>query len=326
MNTVTPARLQPFNFSGAAPCAKPGLNSKIKEISVNELIAKAKTLIEAMPYIQTFRGKTFVIKYGGNAMIDESLKQGFAQDVVLMRFIGINPVIVHGGGPQIGKTMERMGKKPTFVSGQRVTDEETMNIVEMVLGGMVNKEIVNLINQAGGTAVGLTGKDGALIQARKLKVTKKSDETGETEIIDIGLVGEVTEIRPGALNALEQGGFIPVIAPVGVGEKGETYNINADLVAGAVAGALKAEKLILLTDQAGILDKDKNLISTLNKKKVETMVGSGVIGGGMLPKTKSCFEALEAGCSKVHIIDGRIPHALLLEIFTREGVGTEIVL
>jgi len=293
---------------------------------MEKLIEKAKTLIEAMPYIQTFRGKTFVIKYGGNAMIDESLKQGFAQDVVLMRYIGINPVIVHGGGPQIGKTMERMGKKPTFVSGQRVTDEETMDIVEMVLGGKVNKEIVNLINHSGGKAVGLTGKDGGLIQARKLKMTKKSEETGETEIIDIGLVGEVTEIRPGALSALDYGGFIPVIAPVGAGASGETYNINADLVAGAIAGALKAEKLILLTDQAGILDKENNLIPTLNKKKVETLIQSGTIAGGMLPKTKSCFEALDAGCVKVHIIDGRVPHALLLEIFTKEGIGTEITL
>lgn len=293
---------------------------------MKKLIEKAETLIEAMPYIQTFRGKTFVIKYGGNAMVDENLKKGFAQDVVLMRYIGINPVIVHGGGPQIGKIMERMGKKPTFVSGQRVTDEETMDIVEMVLGGKVNKEIVNLINQAGGKAVGLTGKDGGLVQARKLKMTKKSEETGETEIIDIGLVGEVTEVRPGALTALDQGGFIPVIAPVGAGANGETYNINADLVAGAIAGALKAEKLILLTDQAGILDKDKDLIPTLNKKKVETLIISGTIGGGMLPKTKSCFEALDAGCVKVHIIDGRVPHALLLEIFTKEGIGTEITL
>ncbi len=293
---------------------------------MQKLIEKAKTLIEAIPYIQTFRGKIFVIKYGGNAMIDEALKQGFAQDVVLMRYLGINPVIVHGGGPQIGKTMERMGKKPNFVSGQRVTDEETMDIVEMVLGGTVNKEIVNLINQTGGKAVGLTGKDGGLIQARKLKMTRKSDQTGETETIDIGLVGEVTEIRPAALSALEQGGFIPVIAPVGAGANGETYNINADLVAGAVAGALKAEKLILLTDQAGILDKDKKLMPTLNKKKVEAMIGSGTIAGGMLPKTRSCFEALDSGCAKVHIIDGRVPHALLLEIFTKEGVGTEITL
>ncbi len=293
---------------------------------MEKLIEKAKTLIESLPYIQTFRGKTFVIKYGGNAMIDEQLKQGFAQDVVLLRYIGINPVIVHGGGPQIGSTMERMGKKPTFVAGQRVTDEETMDIVEMVLGGKVNKEIVNLINRAGGRAVGLTGKDGGLIQARKLKMTKRSEETGENEIIDIGLVGEVTEVRPGALQALEQGAFIPVIAPVGVGDQGETYNINADLVAGAVAGALRAEKLILLTDQQGILDKDKNLIPSLNKKTVATMVKSGTVSGGMLPKTKSCFDALEAGCVKVHIIDGRVPHALLLEIFTKAGIGTEITL
>ena len=293
---------------------------------MEKLIEKARTLIEALPYIQTFRGTTFVIKYGGNAMIDEDLKHGFARDVVLMRYIGINTVIVHGGGPQIARTMERMGKKSTFVSGQRVTDEETMDIVEMVLGGKVNKEIVNLINQAGGRAVGLTGKDGGLIQAKKLKMTRRSEETGDTEIIDIGLVGEVTEVRPGALEALEKAGFIPVIAPVGVGSQGETYNINADLVAGAVAGALKAEKLILLTDQAGILDNDKNLIPSLNKKKAESMVKAGTVSGGMLPKTRSCFEALEAGCSKVHIIDGRIPHALLLEIFTKEGIGTEITL
>ncbi len=293
---------------------------------MEKLIEKAKTLIEALPYIQTFRGKTFVIKYGGSAMSEDALKQGFAQDVVLLRYIGINPVIVHGGGPQIGKTMERMGKIPSFVSGQRVTDEETMDIVEMVLGGKINKEIVNLINQAGGRAVGLTGKDGGLIQAKKITLTKKSVETGVTEIIDIGLVGEVTKVRPGALAALDQGGFIPVIAPVGAGANGETYNINADVVAGAVAGALKAKKLILLTDQAGILDKDKNLIPTLNREKVESLVHAGVIAGGMLPKTKSCFEALDLGCEKVHIIDGRVPHALLLEIFTKEGVGTEITL
>lgn len=293
---------------------------------MKKLIEKAKILIEAMPYIQTFRGKTFVIKYGGNAMIDKDLKLGFAQDVVLLRYIGINPVIVHGGGPQIGKIMDRMGKKSTFVSGQRITDEETMDIVEMVLGGKVNKEIVNLISQAGGRAVGLTGKDGGLIQAKKLTMTKKSRHTGETELIDVGLVGEVTEVKTAALIALEQGGFVPVIAPIGVGSKGETYNINADLVAGAVAGALKAEKLILLTDQAGILDKDKKLIPTLNKKKVASLVKNGVIAGGMLPKTRSCFEALDAGCAKVHIIDGRVPHSLLLEIFTKAGIGTEVTL
>lgn len=294
------------------------------EVGVEKLIEKARTLVEALPYMQNFQGKTFVIKYGGSAMTDESLKQGFAQDVVLMRFIGINPVIVHGGGPQIGKTMEQMGKKPTFVSGQRITDAETMDIVEMVLGGKINKEIVNMINHAGGKAVGLTGKDGGLIQAKKLKLAKKSEQTGEDELIDIGLVGEVTEVRPEALVALDQQGFIPVIAPIGTGSDSETYNINADLVAGAVAGALKAEKLILLTDQAGILDKGKKLISTLNKQKVEELISSGVIGGGMLPKTTSCFNALDAGCAKAHIIDGRVPHALLLEIFTKEGVGTEI--
>ena len=222
--------------------------------------------------------------------------------------------------------MERMGKKPSFVSGQRVTDEETMEIVEMVLGGKINKEIVHLINQAGGKAVGLTGKDGGLIQAKKLRLAKTSEETGVTEIIDIGLVGEVTEVRPGALFALDQGGYIPVIAPIGAGANGETYNINADIVAGAVAGVLKAEKLILLTDQAGILDKNKKLITTLSKKKTELLVQTGIINGGMIPKTRSCFEALDAGCSKVHIIDGRVPHALLLEIFTKEGVGTEITL
>ncbi len=293
---------------------------------MEKLIEKAKTLIEALPYIQTFRAKTFVIKYGGSAMTDDALKQGFARDVVLMRYIGINPVIVHGGGLQIGKTMERMGKKPAFISGQRVTDEETMDIVEMVLGGKVNKEIVNLINQSGGKAVGLTGKDGGLIQAKKMKMTRKSADTGETEIIDIGLVGEVSEVRPGPIEALEHGGFIPVIAPVGAGPNGETYNINADLVAGAVAGALKAEKLILLTDQAGILDADKKLIPSLNKKNVEKLIEGGIIAGGMLPKTKACFHALDNGCSKAHVIDGRVPHALLLEIFTKEGIGTEITL
>lgn len=293
---------------------------------MEKLIEKAKTLIEALPYMQTFRGKTFVIKYGGSAMTDEALMQGFAQDIVLLRYIGINTVIVHGGGPQIGATMERMGKKPAFVCGQRITDAETMDIVEMVLGGKLNKEIVALINRAGGRAVGLTGKDAGLIQARKLKMRRKSEETGAEETIDIGLVGEVAEIRPTVLETLEQEGFIPVIAPIGVGENGEAYNINADTVAGSVAGALKAEKLILLTDQAGILDKDKNLIPSLNKKKVEALVSSGVIAGGMIPKTRSCIQALDAGCSKAHIIDGRVPHALLLEIFTKEGVGTEITL
>jgi acetylglutamate kinase len=293
-------------------------------MNMEKLIEKAKILIEAIPYIQTFRGRTFVIKYGGSAMVDEGLKQAFAQDVVLLRYIGINPVIVHGGGPQIGLAMERMGKKPEFIAGHRVTDEETMDIVEMVLSGKVNKEIVNLINLAGGKAVGLNGKDGGLIQASKLTLSAPSKHGGEAEPIDLGLVGKVSEVRPGALLALEAGGFIPVVAPVGVGANGETYNINADTAAGALAGALKAEKLILLTDQPGLLDKDKKLIPTLDEKKIDAMIAAGAIIGGMLPKTRSSVEALDAGCSKVHIIDGRVPHALLLEIFTQEGIGTEI--
>ena len=287
---------------------------------------KANILSEALPYIQRFYDKTIVIKYGGNAMTERHLMEAFAQDVVLLKLVGMNPVVVHGGGPQIAGLLQRIGKQSEFIQGMRVTDEETLDVVEMVLGGLVNQDIVTLINKHGGKAVGLTGKDGGLIQAKKLKMTTRSESTGETEIIDIGLVGEVTAVNPGALVALEESGFIPVIAPVGVGVQGETYNINADLVAGAVAGALKAEKLILLTDQAGILDKDKQLIPSLNKKKVESMVKAGTVSGGMLPKTASCFAALEAGCAKVHIIDGRIPHALLLEIFTESGIGTEITL
>jgi acetylglutamate kinase len=282
---------------------------------------KAQILAEALPYIRRFHGKTIVVKYGGNAMTDERLQKSFAHDVVLLKLVGMNPVVVHGGGPQIENMLNRLGKKGEFVQGMRVTDAETMDVVEMVLGATVNKEIVTLINQAGGKAVGLTGKDGGLIRAKKLLVT---GEDGAK--IDIGQVGEIDTIDPAVIETLENGGCIPVVAPVGVGKNGETYNINADLVAGAVAGALKAEKLILLTDQTGILDKDKNLIPSLNKKKVESMVKTGTISGGMLPKTNSCFEALKAGCSKVHIIDGRVPHALLLEIFTKEGIGTEITL
>lgn len=292
---------------------------------MENIIDKAKTLIEALPYIKSFYGKTFVIKYGGSAMAEETLKEAFALDVILMSFIGINPVIVHGGGPQIGSIMEKMGKRPEFVQGQRVTDKETMDIVEMVLGGKVNKEIVSLINLHGGNAAGLTGKDGGLIRARKKLITKPSEETGETEIIDIGLVGEVEEVNPEILISLEKNHFIPVIAPIGVDEKGDTYNINADLVAGAVASALKAEKLIILTDTEGVKSRDNTLFSTLNKKEVETLISNGTISGGMLPKIESCFIALNGGVSKVHIIDGRISHALLLEIFTKEGIGTEIV-
>jgi acetylglutamate kinase len=291
---------------------------------MKKLIEKAEILMEALPYIKKFYGKTVVIKYGGNAMVDEELKASFAKDVTLMKYIGINPVIVHGGGPQISKTMERMGLKPKFVSGYRVTDSETMDIVEMVLGGKVNKEIVNLINSNGGRAVGLTGKDGGLIKAKKKLMKGTSPETGAPEIIDAGLIGEVESIDASILDALDKGGFIPVIAPVGVGANGETYNINADLVAGAVASALSASKLILLTDIAGIQDKDGNLITTLNKKKVQELIKKKVITGGMLPKVAACFDALGGNVGKVHVVDGRVPHALLLEIFTDKGIGTEI--
>jgi acetylglutamate kinase len=282
---------------------------------------RVEILLEALPYIREFRGKSVVIKYGGAAMEQADLKEPFALDVILLHLVGINPVIVHGGGPQIGALMKKLGKEPKFVGGMRVTDADTIEIVEMVLVGKINTEIVGLINLNGGRAVGLSGKDGNLLRARK-----RLHRTAGGEEVDIGLVGEVETVNAEPIRLLEDRGFVPVIAPVGVGARGETYNINADLVAGAVAGALKAEKLILLTDQAGILDKDKNLIPSLNKKKVEDLVHKGTIGGGMLPKTRSCFEALEAGCAKVHIIDGRIPHALLLEIFTQSGIGTEITL
>jgi len=291
---------------------------------MKELIEKAEILMEALPYIRNFYGKTIVIKYGGNAMVDEALKESFARDVVLMKYIGINPVVVHGGGPQISKTMERMGLTPRFVSGYRVTDAETMDIVEMVLGGKVNKEIVNLINANGGRAVGLTGKDGGLIKARKRLMTKESPDTGAPEILDLGLIGEVEEVDRRVLDALESAGFIPVIAPVGVGPNGETYNINADLVAGSVAAALGAEKLILLTDTEGILDDDGKLIPTLTKEEVERLIKDEVVTGGMLPKVAACFDALGGKVGKAHIIDGRVPHALLLEMFTETGIGTEI--
>lgn len=293
---------------------------------MKKLIEKAEVLMEAMPYIRQFYGKTFVIKYGGNAMVAEDLKESFARDVVLMKYIGINPVIVHGGGPQISKTMERMGLQPKFVSGYRVTDTETMDIVEMVLGGKVNKEIVNLINANGGRAVGLTGKDGGLILAKKKLMKKNSPETGAPEILDLGLIGEVERVDAKILEALDAGGFIPVIAPVGVGAQGETYNINADLVAGSIAAALSASKLILMTDTEGILDGKGKLITALTKKKVEKLIKDDVITGGMLPKVAACFDALGGKVGKVHIIDGRVPHALLLEIFTKEGIGTEIAM
>lgn len=289
------------------------------------LIEKANVLNEALPYIRKFYGKTFVIKYGGAAMVEDELKDIFAQDIVLLNFIGIKPVIIHGGGPMINEIMKKMGKKPTFIHGQRVTDKETIDIVEMVLGGLINKEIVALINSHGGRAIGLSGKDGSLINAKKKVVKKLSADTGVSEIIDLGLVGEVEKINPGIILSIEKDGFIPVIAPIGAGHKNETLNINADYVAGAVAAALKAEKLILLTDTPGILDKNKKLISTLNKTKIKSLVSKNIISGGMLPKVQACQKAITGGVKKTHIIDGRIPHALLLEIFTEKGIGTEIV-
>jgi acetylglutamate kinase len=299
------------------------MKNNIRSDFMNDIITKAEILIEALPYIRNFYGKTFVIKYGGAAQVKEELKESFAKDIVMLNFIGIRTAIVHGGGPKISAMMEKMGKKPKFVQGQRVTDEETMDIVEMVLGGLVNKEIVSLINSHGGKAVGLSGKDGGLIKAKK-KLMKKSDKAGVEEIIDLGLVGEVTSIDPQILISLKNEGFIPVVSPVGVGPKGETLNINADYVSAAVAAALKAEKLILLTDVPGILDKREMIISTLKKTQIKKLVENGTITGGMLPKAQACLKALEGGVAKTHIIDGRIPHCLLLEIFTKEGIGTEI--
>lgn len=291
---------------------------------MEKLIEKANILIEALPYIRNFYGKTFVIKYGGAAQTDDELKKSFAQDIVLLNFIGIRPVIVHGGGPKISQFMKKIGKEPSFVHGQRITDKETMDIVEMVLGGLINKEIVALINSHGGKAVGLTGKDGGLIKARK-KLIKRSNPSGDEEVIDIGLVGEVETVKPEILHSLQRDGFISVIAPIGVGSNGEAFNINADYVASAIASALKAEKLILLTDVTGLNDNKGNVISTINKKNVKKMINEGTISGGMIPKVQACTEALDAGVRKTHIVDGRISHCQLIEIFTNEGIGTEIV-
>jgi acetylglutamate kinase len=293
------------------------------ELIMKDIITKAEILIEALPYIRKFYGKSFVIKYGGAAQVKEDLKESFAKDIALLNFIGIKITVVHGGGPKISATMEKMGKKPKFVQGQRVTDQETMDIVEMVLGGLVNKEIVSLINNYGGKAVGLSGKDGGLIKAKK-KLIKRSSAKGVDEIIDIGLVGEVTQVDPHIIISLEKEGFVPVISPVGVGPKGETLNINADYVAASVASALKAEKLILLTDVPGIIDKKGRIISTLKKQQIKKLVDDGTISGGMLPKVQACIKAIEGGVSKTHIIDGRVAHCMLLEIFTKEGIGTEI--
>ena len=288
---------------------------------MEQIVRRAETLMEALPYIRAFQAKTLVIKYGGAAMEQADLKEQFAKDVLLLRLVGIRPVIVHGGGPQIGALMKRLGKEPRFVGGMRVTDEETMEIVEMVLVGKINKEIVGLINYHGGKAVGLSGKDGSLLRARRRLHRLPSGEE-----IDIGLVGEVEHVNAEPIRLLENNGFIPVIAPVGVGLGGETYNINADLVAGEVAAALGAEKLMHLTDVQGILGDNGSLITTLSRKEAERLMEESVIDGGMLPKVESSVRALRGGTAKAHIIDGRIPHAILLELFTREGIGTEIVL
>ena len=284
----------------------------------------AQVLAEALPYIQRFRGKTVVIKYGGNAMVDETLKSGFARDIVMMKLVGINPVVVHGGGPQIGMLLEKIGKESRFVEGMRVTDSETMDVVEMVLGGLVNKEIVNLITHHGGRAVGLTGKDGDLIRARKLTIKRDSPELDAPEIIDIGHVGEVESIDASVVDMLVGGDFIPVIAPIGVGEDGRSYNINADLVAGHMAEVLKAEKLILLTNTSGLLDKQGDLLTGLGTEDVAALIKDGTIHGGMLPKIGCALSAVNSGVKAAHIIDGRLEHAVLVELFTDEGVGTLI--
>lgn len=285
----------------------------------------AHVLIEALPYIKKFKNKTVVIKFGGNAMIDDALKHSFARDIVLMKLVGINPIIVHGGGPQIGKLLERLNITSQFIDGMRVTDSETMDVVEMVLGGQVNKEIVSLINLHGGKAIGLTGKDGDFIRARKINLKKSSAESQASEIIDLGHVGEVSSIDPAVVNMLCNSDFIPVIAPIGVGEDGHSYNINADLVAGKVAEVLNAEKLLLLTNTAGILDKNKKLLTGLSITDIDDLIANGTIEGGMIPKTQCATDALKGGVSSVHIIDGRVDHAVLLELFTDQGVGTLLV-
>jgi acetylglutamate kinase len=292
---------------------------------MQELIGKAQVLVEALPYMRQFYQKNIVIKYGGHAMVDERLKRSFALDIVLLKYIGINPVVVHGGGPQIGRTLERLGKKSEFLQGMRVTDSETMDVVEMVLVGKVNKEIVALINQHGGQAVGLSGKDGRLIQAVKLQIYRQQADNGPPELTDLGLVGDVKTVHPEIIHTLEASRFIPIIAPVGVGDEGESYNINADLVAGRLAAALRASKLILLTDVPGVLDADGKLISSMDVDQAATLLREGVLKGGMIPKVNCALDAVNAGVQKAHIIDGRVEHALLLEIFMDRGIGTEIV-
>ena len=290
-------------------------------ISPTDATHKAQILAEALPYIRRFHGKTIVVKYGGNAMTDEKLKHSFARDVVLLKLVGMDPVVVHGGGPQIDEMLKRIGKKGEFIQGMRVTDSETMDVVEMVLGGLVNKDIVNLINQHGGRAIGLTGKDASFIRARKMLVQNKDNAA---EMLDIGQVGEIQSIDPEVISLLESREFIPVVAPIGVGEDGQSYNINADLVAGKLAEVLRAEKLILLTNTPGVLDKNGNLLTGLTPKQVDGLFADGTIHGGMLPKIGSALDAAKSGVKSVHIIDGRVEHALLLEVLTDQGVGTLI--
>jgi len=292
---------------------------------VKESLEKVSVLLEALPYIRKFYGKTVVIKYGGNAMVNEELKEAFAQDVVLLKYVGINPVIVHGGGPQIGELLEKLNIPTRFVGGMRVTDRETMNVVEMVLVGKVNKEIVKLINSHGGNAVGLSGKDGNLIVAEKIDSEKYLAEVRAPEIIDLGFVGRVKKINPEIVNRLIESKFIPVVAPVGIGEDFEAYNINADLVAGEMAASLKAEKLIILTDVEGIKDGEGKLITSIERGRLTELIEKGTVYGGMIPKVKACEIALTGGVKKAHVIDGRIKHSLLLELFTQSGVGTEIL-
>jgi acetylglutamate kinase len=284
-----------------------------------EAALKARILGEALPYIQRFHGKTIVVKFGGNAMTDDALKAGFARDVALLKLVGMNPVVVHGGGPQIEQMLARLGKKGEFIQGMRVTDRETMDVVEMVLGGQVNKEVVELINQAGGKAVGLTGQDGVFIRAKKMVLVSK--DNGH---VDLGQVGEIESIDPAIISTLEQGGFIPVVAPIGTGADGTTYNINSDLVAGKLAEILRAEKLVVLTNTPGVLDKNGKLLTGLTPRRIDDLVAKGVISGGMLPKIGSALDAARNGVKSVHIIDGRVPHALLLEVMTDQGVGTLI--
>ena len=289
--------------------------------NLTEPVLKAQILAEALPYIKRFHGKTIVVKYGGSAMTEPALQKSFAHDVVLLKLVGMNPVVVHGGGPQIEAVLNRIGKKGEFVQGMRVTDAETMDVVEMVLGGAVNKDIVTLINQAGGMAVGLTGQDGAFIHAKKLLLP---DKDRPEQMLDIGQVGEIESIDPQVISALEVGGFIPVVAPIGVGANGESFNINADLVAGKLAEILKAEKLVLLTNTPGVLDKDGKLLTGLTAKRIDALFADGTLSGGMLPKISSALDAARSGVKSVHIIDGRVEHALLLEILTDQGVGTLI--